>query len=676
MDIAKIKRVELAYTASDDFGVAMIELVYGEKGGRQTRQSLHAPPPDEITDSIQSKLLWDLAELNLRPGIEIEYYLEVTDNDNVLGPNSTKSRVYKLRLFSPRERHEELIGRQEEVAAHMLELLAGRLTVDRTSVSLHRDISRFAAEIVVELGSLVAAFKNDELSQKALATTFEKLRDRMNTRVTREEQLLSELEKLGMAEELVARRLGDSDTKIVGELEDDILTIGDWLHRQEIENLLGISDEVKASQERLDKLFEEYKRTGSSELLKEIERELRVLEKKLEEMASQSSSMPEDVLDRFVNSDALQQEQEANCLSKVKDLLAAGEVLAAQEQMKTCSQALDESASALEESLRSLRNDKFSEEEKEFQEAMDQLADLAQDQQDIADKTDQIYERYAESVSELMREKAEEVQKSTRITLEKLKKKLQEIPRSGLSSFSKEELEILQQRLKDTEAMLKRNEFAEALSMARYAKRSLRTIRDELQFTLDEDWSRDAVVAEKHAREALPLARKLIDELKEATPPPSKIMSKDDSRQLERLKRQQQSLRSRSKKLEKRISEKGKPMPGKAGQAMREGLKDAMKHMQRAEKQMRSRDPGGARQEARDAAQKLGETRKAAQGAARKRQKQGRASWRDEPIRIPGAEDYKAPEEFREEILEAMKKDKGPAGFSEQVKRYYKEIMQ
>ena len=53
-------------------------------------------------------------------------------------------------------------------------------------------------------------------------------------------------------------------------------------------------------------------------------------------------------------------------------------------------------------------------------------------------------------------------------------------------------------------------------------------------------------------------------------------------------------------------------------------------------------------------------------------------TWLDDPqpIRIPGAEDYKAPKQFREEILEAMEDQSAPAGFSEQVKRYYKDIIQ
>lgn len=48
----------------------------------------------------------------------------------------------------------------------------------------------------------------------------------------------------------------------------------------------------------------------------------------------------------------------------------------------------------------------------------------------------------------------------------------------------------------------------------------------------------------------------------------------------------------------------------------------------------------------------------------------------DELIRIPGAEDYKAPEKFREEILDAMKDETAPKGFAEQVNRYYKDIFQ
>src|SRR5690606_1143902 len=46
----------------------------------------------------------------------------------------------------------------------------------------------------------------------------------------------------------------------------------------------------------------------------------------------------------------------------------------------------------------------------------------------------------------------------------------------------------------------------------------------------------------------------------------------------------------------------------------------------------------------------------------------------DEKVAIPSADQYKVPEEFRKDILEAMKQD-APDAFKEQVKGYYEEIV-
>lgn len=683
LDVAKIKRIELAYVAADDFGIAKVELVYKEAGGKELRELLPLSPRDMEGSTLrqaQAKHLWDLATLPLRPGVQIEYHVEVTDNDDVLGPNIGRSKSFRLRLFSPRERHEELIERQQELVEHMIELLASRLTATRTHLRAHQEIHRMASDIIVEMGSLAAALKSDELAAGKLAMTLDGLRDRMDKRVRTEGALLQDLEQrarkaggeLAIGE---LERMGKSDDKIVAELEDDVLTLVDWIQRQEMENLLNISDEIKANQERLKQLFEEYERTGSPEVLAEIQRELRALEKKLAEMSQKSAQVPEDVLDRFVNSEALQQQQDTDCLSKVQELLDAGDVVAAQKQMAKCSEEMDMGAKALEDALSSLRKDSFSEEEKLFNEMMSEAADLGQDQAEIADATEDIYKRYAEEVSKLKDDKSSEAKAQVGETLKKLRKKLEQIPRDGLTAFSKEEFDILQNRLDETEKMLKRGDLAEALSMARYANRALRTVQDEQQASLDDAWSRKGQVAERAARKAMPLSQQLVDELADATPSPYEIMSKSDKQNLEKLRRRQKSVRQRSEKLRKKLAGQEK-LPGKAGDAMQDGLKAAMENMQRAEKQMKNRDPSGARQDTREAAKQLQEAQKQAQGAARLKQKSGQTGWRDKPIRIPGADEYKAPEKFREEILDAMEDGSAPNGFADQVKQYYKDIIQ
>ena len=77
----------------------------------------------------QGKLVWDLAEMTLPPGAEVSYHLEVVDNDTIDGPHRGLSRPFKLRVFSPRERHEQNLARQAELAEHLVGELGKRLTV-------------------------------------------------------------------------------------------------------------------------------------------------------------------------------------------------------------------------------------------------------------------------------------------------------------------------------------------------------------------------------------------------------------------------------------------------------------------------------------------------------------------------------------------------------------------
>ena len=89
---------------------------------------------------------------------------------------------------------------------------------------------------------------------------------------------------------------------------------------------------------------------------------------------------------------------------------------------------------------------------------------------------------------------------------------------------------------------------------------------------------------------------------------------------------------------------------------------------------MKARDPSGARDAARSAAEALEKARERARAAARQQQSDGGAGLDSEPIRIPGADEYRAPEHFREDILEAMKK-RAPQGYDEMIQRYYEELI-
>ncbi len=679
LDVTSMKRIELAYIAEDDYGIAKIELVVEGKGSEQRRALPLAEPGRR---SAQAKYVLDLAELQLEPGVRVAYHVEVTDNDDVIGPNVGKSKVYYLRVFSPRERHEALIDRQQELFEKVVRLLGGRLVVEAEDVAAHRVLQRDTASVSVELGSLVAALAEDSLAAAELSQVLTEMRARLDKLARGEDKLLDRMAKLqaGGQSRQVAARLGASDKAHVSELEDDVLLLADWIDRQRMEMLLAITDEIKSHQDRLKELFKEYARTGSEDVKKEIERELKALDKALAELQQKQGSLPADVLDQYLNKDAPQNtDQMKSCTDEVRELLAKGDADGAQKKLQECSLALDTAAQALQDSLHQLRGDKFSDEEKKLGEVMNDLADLSRDQNDIAEAADDIWERYADRADEAMRDTAKDTRKKLGKTIDKLQKELAHVPGDGLTPFAQEELDIAKSRVKDIDKMLADGDIAEALAMAKQAQQGLETIDAELESSLEDEprgpFARKTRESRKSVRKAGKLADEIVDELESSTPSPEQIMDPDDRRALDKLRRRQRGVKERAKRLAKKIQGESGKLPGRVGTEVPQRLGEAGEPMDRAEKQMRARDPSGAKQGAREAADKLDQLRKDAQGAARQQQSMGGAGLRDEPVRIPGADEYKPPEKFREDILEAMKKDGAPDGFGDMVRRYYEELI-
>jgi hypothetical protein len=673
LDVTRLKRVELAYIAEDDYGISEVELVWEAKG-KVERKALALAGSGQRR--AQSKFLWDLAELTLEPGVPVRYHLEVTDNDTVTGPKIGRSRSFVLRVFSPREQHEQLIARQRELFEKTLAHLGGRLVVPDDDVHAHRQLGRDSEGLVVELGTLLAALAQDTLTDAGLRKALEGMRGRIEPLARAASEVAAKLEASARG---AGPRLAQANGKLVAELEDDVLILADWLDRQNMENLLAITDEVKTHQERLRQLFEELERTGSPEILAEIEREMRALEQRLTEMAHRRGSLPEDVLDRFMHAEALPGDETQDCMAEVRARLQAGDAAGAREQMERCMLTLDQAAESMEQSLRDLRGERFNEEERRFAQMMSDLGDLADDQKALAREADDLWERYAARADDMMRDSVDETRRQVTGTLDKLRRRLDQVAKEDLTPFAQEELEIVEARLADVAEMLRDGDMAESLSMARQAREGIDIMLEELEAALmdeqDAPWDARTREAASKLRRAQPLARDLVEELEAHTPSPDEIMSPADRRQLERLRRQEQAMGERARRLGERLQQQSDTLPGEAGEAVAGGLEQAGTQMGRAVERMRRRDPSGARHETRGAAETLERTMEGARGAARRQQAAGQAGMRDEPIRIPGAEEYRAPEEFREDILEAMKREQAPDGFGEMVKRYYEELI-
>ncbi|HEY5946370.1 MAG TPA: DUF4175 family protein, partial [Kofleriaceae bacterium] len=139
LDVANLRRIELAYVIEDDFGVTSAELVW-EGGKDRGRKAIALEAGTQ--GRVQGKLMWDIADVQVPSGGNVRYWIEAKDNDNIGGPNIGRSRELSLKVVSPRERHEETLDRQQDVAEKLLRNLGARVVGFGDNLTAREESSR------------------------------------------------------------------------------------------------------------------------------------------------------------------------------------------------------------------------------------------------------------------------------------------------------------------------------------------------------------------------------------------------------------------------------------------------------------------------------------------------------------------------------------------------------
>ncbi len=678
LDVTHLRQIELGYVVDDDLGLGEVALVW-QVGAEDGRRPLPARPgPDKWPRHAEGKQVWDLADLTLPPGATVTYWLEARDNDDVGEPQVGVSRRYQLKVFSPREQHEQRLSELGELVELLLADLAERLPGLGDDVAVRAAALQRSRATVVAATALGAAFAQDPHAGHALRDAVAGVRERLDKLVAAEARLLDKAPRGADPTRGLLAKLAPGDAKLVAELETDVLLLADWLDRESVEGMLDVADEVAGNQRRLAELLAEAQRTGDPASLAAVTRQLRALEQSLAALAAQRRRLAEDVLDRFINPDAAKAQAEpVGCIAEVRELISAGKLAEAATKLTACQAQFAEVAGGLEQSLDGLRGDRFGDEQQGYDAVRAELEDLSQEQDDIAAEASRIFDRYAARVDSSARAQSASTAPKVSVLVERIRKRLAEAPGSGLTPFSTEELEIVDRRLDDVERMSGSGDLAEAQAMARQAETSLDTVAQELEAALEDEptsrWADDTRRAGEVIERTLPLVRELIDLLGAATPAPDELLTADDRAALDRLRKRQAGNADRAGKLAERARASSGQLPGDAGDEVERGVGGAQAQMRSAEGRMKAVDPAGARQGARGAADALGKTRDRLRGAARNQQA-GAGADNEQPIKIPGADAYRPPERFREDLLEAMK-GAVPDGYDEQLRRYYEDLI-
>lgn len=701
--------VEIQYEAADDFGVKRVEIVFQVGGADE--QTLPMNTFGEPRRRADGTWTWELVGLKLRPGDVVTYYLRATDNDAVGGAKQGQSRTQSLKVFSEAEHRRELIAKVEEAWEGMVLALGDRITPRAGPLAVQGaarvEAGAPADEQVLQVGSALSDVagelrKDDKAPQEltaALINISQNLLDK--SRVTRSMRARARTAGAAHLAHLDRAEFAEQE-----ELEKSVLYLEALLDRQRILQIEEIAQEMAASRRELANLMEQYREAPSDAAKAEITRELQRLKERMNELMRRMAELSKGINDEHLNAEAMQalaQERDLmGGLDEIEKLLGEGKIDEAMAKLQELGMQMDEMAKSLSEAAdKQAENDPALRElAKDLQAYEQQLEQLRQDQQQLADATEKLKREQAKAMQDRLEREGQSLVDELRAKVEQAQDKLAEIPAAEVPPRLTEDLAGAQERLQDLEDALSVKDFDAALESAAQATAHAEALQNTLerelgyaqQFNLPDRGALER--AQQPTAEATPLVRDVKKKLEEMFANPAQKMSPEQRQQMDRMAQQQQELEGRMQQLQQQAQKIGQQAPifDESAQAAMQG---AQQSMGEASQRLAGRNPGGALAAERRAQEQL-QTLKDGLEQARNQAKSNRGgggfplpfasgggrgeSGTDgdfderEKVAIPSADQYKAPEEFRKDILDAMKQD-APAPFKEHVREYYEEIV-
>lgn len=670
LELEAPRPVELQYAADDDYGLAELALEWQVEGGAIERRVLESP----AGKSAQAKLEWDLRELSLPSGKRISYWIVARDNNPTAptGPGIGKSRILTLSLRTAQQDHERTLGSQKELLEQALRLLADRLEKPTDTVEAARALHGALPNFVRAVREAVAKLESDKGARRDLGKKLGELATRVDKLVGEEDRLLSSVP-------VKADKLPPLAARIVAELEDDVLLLEGLVGRERLEEMAAIAQEMKRTKEQLKQLLADYKKAPTSEKRKEIERQLAELQKRLAELQRKMAEAGGEVPDEFMNQEAIANQSMESQMEKIQRLLDKGDIEGAMKELEKLSADVDAMAKQLDQNSDGLRNERFGADEKRLAELENEIAELSHEESEIKAQTGELRAEQQKRLEEKLGQKQAEL-KQISDDVGKLKKLLDETPQSALPQSTLEQLGRAREEAGQLERAMKPLDLEEAQGKAAALRGDLRQTKRELDEPMMQLMRGDPPGARKAAQkigEAEGLAESIHKRLAELQPKGGEGMSPGERERMQSLDKRQQATRKRLEQLQKKArgEDPGNPQPGEAPvQGLGEQLGQAARHMQGAEGQLRGNKPREALGEESQALEALKEAQKQVQRERRPDPNEGGSKRSNEPVKIPGADEYSAPREFREDILDAMKRA-SPERYKQQIEKYFQELV-
>ena len=684
LELATPRPIEVGYTASDDFGLGAVELVF-RIGDRPEQRTLLRDARGAKT--AQGRTLWDPAASALLGGERITYHIEAHDLDAVSGAKVGSSRTLYVVIQNAHESLEDRLDRQREVLERLLGDLGDRLehgpaeAAGRTEAAGELP-SRLAALGAVHeaeeshltlLGRLLDDDRREGTLGKALRAALAGVADRLAKLLREEAPALTALRARRRPAALA--KLEGALGRHVAELERSVLLLDDLVGRQRLEDLAALGKELTDAHQRLQDLLSRYKATKDEGLRRQLEREAGA-------SCARASASSRRRWRRSMTATTCQRsgatrptpKAVADQAKKFDELLEKGDSGDLEHALSQLGDDLRGLRQSLDQNLDGFGAERFPQENRVVADLMKKVGEIEGDERTLEKETQGLAEKQEAEVGKRLQGQLDEFLKREGEKIDKLKQRLSSVPTGDPESALAEDVERARDSAKQMMRLLSERDLAEAKGEAERAANNLDRAADHLQESAAgaPRGKRKGADAEREKSaeavgDARGLAQEIAEDLDKLLPRAEETMSPAEREQARQQSEKQGAIGDRTSDTADEAAKRLGKMPGleKA-----EGeLKSAASRMRQAAEMLKRSESKSAATAERDAAERLAKLRDSMQ----ERSMSGSRAKHD-PVRIPGADESTAPRAWRQELMDAMK-EKAPERFRDDVRRYYEELV-
>ena len=400
-DSTSLTRLTFNGIVQDDYGFSSLRFVWRRKGADQERLALDRPRGRE--DAFLH--FWDLSDIGVGLGDEVEYWFEIRDNDGVNGAKVTRSRTF--RYAAPTE--EELAERLDSADAELTAALEENLEEARRLREQMRELRRELME-EEELGwEEKAALEELLKQQEALKEQVEEMQEKNREKNAQQSEFTPPNEEIQKKQEALQQLMEDVMTDELQQMFDELRELMEQIEegdKEQIEEQLQQMDlDQESLEQELDRALEQFKQLQWEQKMEEAISDLEKLAEEQEKLAEETENgeSPEEEL--AAKQDSLNKE-----FDKVKEALDDAEKLNKELENPNSVPMMEELQEQIEQEMKDASEQLDSGKEKK----------AAQKQKSAAGKMSQMAQQMESSMEQGEQESMEEDMEALRALLENI----------------------------------------------------------------------------------------------------------------------------------------------------------------------------------------------------------------------------------------------------------------